>query len=323
MKVSVALCTYNGAEFLDQQLESIAAQTFRPFELVVCDDRSTDGTTDILRSFAAKAPFAVNIHVNQNNLGSTKNFEQAISLCVGEIISLSDQDDIWAADKLARSTALFEDPTIGAVFTDAEIVDQNGRPLGYTIFEFAGFDAKVRTMISTGQAFDYLVKNNLVAGNTLSFRSVFRDLVLPFPAHDKIMIHDRWIVTLISAVAGLGYVDGCVLRYRQHSDQQVGLPRTSRAKPQAVTMSPVERRQAHRTAAASLRDMQARIMKFTGGAGTEAARALDHRIAHFETRGTLAERKVERALPILRELITRRYMHHSRGLYSALRDLTF
>src|ERR1700704_2935070 len=101
LRIWVALCMYNGADFLSEQLESIAAQTRLPDELVVCDDGSSDDSTDIVRNFAKNASFPVRLEVNEKNLGSTKNFEKAIGLCNGDIISLADQDDVWKLHKLA------------------------------------------------------------------------------------------------------------------------------------------------------------------------------------------------------------------------------
>ena len=95
-RLSIAMCTYNGARFLSEQLESIAVQTRLPDELIVCDDRSTDGSVEIIRNFALHAPFEIRLEINTNNLGSTKNFEKAIGLCKGEIIALADQDDVFA-----------------------------------------------------------------------------------------------------------------------------------------------------------------------------------------------------------------------------------
>jgi len=86
MKVSIALCTYNGEKFLAEQLKSIAGQTRLPDELVICDDCSQDATVDIVRGFAKVAPFSVRLLTNKTNAGSTKNFERAISLCEGDII---------------------------------------------------------------------------------------------------------------------------------------------------------------------------------------------------------------------------------------------
>ena len=89
-RVSVALCTYNGAQYLKEQLESIASQTVLPYELVVCDDCSSDDTVAILKVFAGRVSFLVRVVVNREKLGSTKNFEQAIRLCEGDLIVLSD-----------------------------------------------------------------------------------------------------------------------------------------------------------------------------------------------------------------------------------------
>ena len=94
--ISVALCTYNGERFLEEQLASLEAQERRPDELVVCDDRSTDNTVSLLESFARTASFPVRIHINPINLGSTVNFDRAMRLCAGSLIAFCDQDDIWS-----------------------------------------------------------------------------------------------------------------------------------------------------------------------------------------------------------------------------------
>src|SRR5271168_2200141 len=93
-KISVALCTYNGERFLSRQLASMLQQSRLPDELVVCDDRSTDNTIEILQDFSASAGFPVKITRNEHNLGFVANFERAIQLCQGDLIALSDQDDI-------------------------------------------------------------------------------------------------------------------------------------------------------------------------------------------------------------------------------------
>ncbi len=102
VKLSIAMCTYNGAAYLSEQFESLATQTRVPDELVVCDDSSTDKhTREMVEAFARRAPFAVRLFVNKQNLGSKRSFELAIRRCRGEIIFLCDQDDVWREDKLA------------------------------------------------------------------------------------------------------------------------------------------------------------------------------------------------------------------------------
>ena len=84
-RISIALCTYNGASFLEAQLESYQTQTRLPDELIACDDGSTDATGDILAAFARRARFPMRVHANPARLGATKNFEQAIGLCSGDL----------------------------------------------------------------------------------------------------------------------------------------------------------------------------------------------------------------------------------------------
>src|SRR5690348_14254665 len=105
--ISVAMATYNGARFVTEQLDSIAGQTQLPVEVVICDDRSTDETVSILESFAAKAPFRVTLHRNDEQLGYRLNFKKAVSFCTGDLIAFCDQDDVWHPDKLKTLSAQF------------------------------------------------------------------------------------------------------------------------------------------------------------------------------------------------------------------------
>lgn len=97
--ISIAMATYNGEKYLREQLDSILAQTVQDFELVVCDDCSTDSTVRILEEYVEKDA-RIKIFCNEQNLGFVKNFEKAISLCQGECIALSDQDDVWLPEHL-------------------------------------------------------------------------------------------------------------------------------------------------------------------------------------------------------------------------------
>ncbi len=91
--VSIALPTYNGEAFLSKQIDSLLSQNYNNLELIIVDDCSTDGTIEVLNQYKPNA--VVKIFQNERRLGVIKNFEKAISLCAGEFISLSDQDDIW------------------------------------------------------------------------------------------------------------------------------------------------------------------------------------------------------------------------------------
>lgn len=107
--LSIAMCNYNGAQYLQQQLNSISAQTRLPDELFICDNCSSDTTVEIIYGLSRKAPFPVRLYLNEVNLGTTRNFAKTIGLCEGDVIALSDQDDVWHQDKLLRIDANFVD----------------------------------------------------------------------------------------------------------------------------------------------------------------------------------------------------------------------
>ena len=115
-KVSVAMCTYNGQRFLDQQLQSFLDQTVQPDELVVCDDVSSDDSMAMVEAFAARAPFTVKLFRNAQNLGYSRNCERAIAQCTGDLVLLCDQDDVWDRRKIEILREVFvAEPEVGLV----------------------------------------------------------------------------------------------------------------------------------------------------------------------------------------------------------------
>ena len=119
--ISVAMATYNGERFLPEQLDSLARQTQLPFELVVCDDGSADGTVEILRRFAASAPFPVRIYQNKTQLGPGFNFLSALDRCAGDLVAFCDQDDVWKESKLRICTEVMRDPSVALVSHSAVV----------------------------------------------------------------------------------------------------------------------------------------------------------------------------------------------------------
>ena len=99
--VSVAMATYNGEKYLVEQLDSILTQTHPIYEIIIVDDGSSDKTLDILNSYQDKFG-NIKVYPNSENLGVVKSFERAIMLTSGDYIALSDQDDVWSNDKIAK-----------------------------------------------------------------------------------------------------------------------------------------------------------------------------------------------------------------------------
>ena len=326
MKISVAMCTYNGAEFLPAQFESILAQSRTPDEIIVCDDGSSDETRSLLETYAAQSTVPVSLRFNEQNLGSVQNFAQAISLCTGDVIALSDQDDVWRRDKLERIEAAFnQSPSAGLVFSDADIVDENLNPLHRRMWDEVGFDADKQKLVRTGRALEVLITGWTVTGATMAIRSSFKQLALPIP-DGLAMIHDGWIALTIAAVAGVVAIDEPLIKYRQHGKQQIGAPKRAEAEPELQGIHAVEtafrRRNNHADLHKILETLEARLTQHANAFDTRKALSFATDYAfHLHVRANLPQRRLNRLPRILRELLSLRYHEYANGFKSAAKDL--
>jgi glycosyltransferase involved in cell wall biosynthesis len=210
--VSVALCTYNGAPFIAAQLESILQQTRPPDEVIVSDDGSTDETLSIVGKIAARYPSRVRVVQNPRRLGVIKNFESAIAQVTGEIIFLSDQDDVWLENRIARMLIPFaarSETTL--VYCNARLVDQDLQPLGPTVFE-----ARDEMRLATRHAARDVIRGvDLgVLGSMMAMRATLRPFVLPI--EEVWGAHDHWIIFIAHALDGVTAVDETLMYYRRH-----------------------------------------------------------------------------------------------------------
>jgi hypothetical protein len=320
------MCTYNGAEFLPAQLQSILTQSRPPDEIVICDDVSTDDTQTLLKKFATESPVPINLHFNDQNLGTVKNFERAISLCTGDVIALSDQDDVWRNDKLQRLESVLNDsPAAGLVFSDAAIVDENLNPLNRRMWDEVGFDTHKRKLVRTGRALEVLITGWTVTGATMAFRSPFVKLSLPIP--DGIaMIHDGWIALTIAAVADVVAIDEPLIQYRQHAQQQIGAPTRKETEPEPRGVQAIETAFRRRNSSAELHKiletLEARLLAQASDFDTRKALSFVSDYAlHLNVRANLPQRRLNRVPSILRELLSLRYHEYANGFKSAAKDL--
>ena len=222
LRISVAMCTYNGERYVGEQLESILHQVVPVHEVVVSDDGSTDATLVIVQNFAKRAPFPVRLVRNEKRLGSTKNFEHAISLCLGNLIALADQDDVWFPQKTKTVSQLFgADPSLGAVFGNARLINANSMPIGKTLWQNYAFSSRAQAEVETGRFADVLIKRPVVTGATLIFRAELRAHILPIP---EPWIHDAWIAWMVALHSRVACVSQPLMAYRVHAAQQIGVP---------------------------------------------------------------------------------------------------
>jgi len=316
------MCTYNGAVFLPAQLESIVAQTRSPDEIVICDDGSTDETQAIIKRFSSESAIPVTVQINNENLGSLKNFEQAIGLCTGDIIALSDQDDVWREDKLQLIEQAFQkNPTAGLVFSDAEIVDKDLNPLGRRMWNEVGFDNHKRKLLSQGRGLEVLITGWTVSGGAMAFRSEYRKLSLPILTTLP-MIHDGWIALTVAAVSDVVMIDEPLTRYRQHERQQIGAPARLGRAPETGTLEALRRRNSTAGLQLTLDTLRQRLLAHKQHFDCNKALAfVDNYSRHLDARANLPERRLNRVPTILRELLAWRYHDYANGFKSAAKDL--
>jgi glycosyltransferase involved in cell wall biosynthesis len=313
--ISIALCTYNGAAYLPEQLASFTRQTRLPDELIVCDDASSDATRDIVAHFASRAPFPVRLVANPRNLRSTKNFEQAITLCTGDMICLSDQDDSWEGDKIERIEAFFSQQRDAAfVFSNASLVDQSLAALGDSLWKAVDF-SRTEQQRFPRDGFRTLLRWNRVTGATMAFPARLRPLFLPIPAN---WVHDAWIALVLAAVSSGFPLDAQLIRYRQHTSQQIGeRSRSWLAQYRVARAMPPQRHADDVTRYLQLREHLAGVPELPA----DRLALLDAKIAHLRFRASLRESPRWRAPAVLAEFVRGRYSRFSRGWKAAAQDL--
>lgn len=211
--ISIALATYNGERFLREQLDSIYSQTYQDIEVVACDDCSSDQTVSILKEYEHTR--GLRYYANPRNLGYIKNFEKAISLCEGEYIALSDQDDIWMPNKLVILMEAIADNLLA--FSDMRLIDDQGATICESFFDEYAVNPE------RAKSFKYMAFRNYVTGCSILFRSELFSEARPFDAR---VPHDYWLALLALKRDKITYCDQSLVQYRQHSMNQIGIRKT-------------------------------------------------------------------------------------------------
>ena len=199
---SVAMAYYNGAKYIDEQIRSILANMEDTDELIISVDDACDGSETILQNWAQNDP-RIRI-IKGPGKGVVKNFENAFRHCRGDIIFLSDQDDVWKKNKMIKIQQAFDDTKVMAVVHDAQIVDEKLSSLNETTFEWR--DSKA--------GFWKNMKKNSYIGCCMAVRRSALKRILPIP--DNIWIHDQWIGLLAEQLGKVVFIEEPLIYYRRH-----------------------------------------------------------------------------------------------------------
>jgi glycosyltransferase involved in cell wall biosynthesis len=212
MKISVCMAAYNGSKYIAEQISSILMQINSDDELIIVNDCSDDHTIEVIQSFNDRR---IKVIHNPINLGLIKSFEISLSNSSGEIIFLSDQDDIWMPDKVKKTVEHMQNKNASAVVSDAIVVDQDGNILYDSFFKFRNSGSGI-------------IKNfykNSYIGCCMAITSKFKKHILPFPK--DIIWHDEWIGFTYEFLDRVEFIPEKLVQYRRHSSNQTNMHRQS------------------------------------------------------------------------------------------------
>lgn len=326
-RISVALGTHNGADYLAEQLGSILAQTRAVDEIVLSDDASRDGTVELAERLVVEhrertGPVVPELRVLRNDppLGVTANFEQALAEASGDLIALCDQDDVWRPDRIERALAALEArPGVELVASDARLVDGAGAPLDLRLFETLGIDEQAVARLER-TPFDELLRRNLLTGATMLVRRELVARARPFPSS---WVHDEWLAMVAATGGGVAVVPEPLIDYRQHGANQIGVTKLRIDGKLGRLRAPRTARNARLLARAA--DLAARLPAIVVARDPDAPRAVERAVAdkleHERARSALPAGRLARLAPVLREWRTGRYVRYGRGPQDVLRDL--
>ena len=238
--ISVILTTYNGAQFVIEQLRSLLTQTLPADEVLILDDCSTDGTAEIVMRFINENRLSKwTLTVNLENVGYRKNFAKGLSQATGDIIFLCDQDDVWHKNKIERTYAVFsEHPDAMSVNTSFRVIDihsrqnnaldilkfQEGRS-NYSLIPLVldhGTVTKIRSVHISPPSL--LIRSNISPGCTMAVRAVVKNRYL---AYTENMIPHDWELNIIAdSMDGMYFLNDELIDYRIHENNTIGLPLT-------------------------------------------------------------------------------------------------
>lgn len=214
--VSVVIATYNGEQFIAKQLDSIVNQTYSNIEVIVVDDRSTDGTAALVNIYSEKYA-NVWLVVNEQNLGYVKNFEKGFLLAKGDIIAPCDQDDIWDVRKIEVLLAEMGNHEI--VYCNSSLIDANDQPLHKNLSD-------IKHLRSFDNCLNYTI-GNTAAGHAMLIKKEVIERCIPFPT---MIPHDFWLGFVATCVGPIKYVNQLLVQYRQHGSNVFGAVKVEGAK---------------------------------------------------------------------------------------------
>lgn len=218
--IDILLATYNGEEYLCQQIDSIICQSYTSWRLIIRDDSSSDGTLVIIKDYVNRYPNKI-ILVDENtqNLGSSKSFIRLLDFVSNDYFMFADQDDVWLPNKVELSMKKMHELEYAygidkplLVCGDAECIDASGNLLCSSFFQSQKF------IDTTDDAIKLLALNVIQGSTSLMNRNVI-SYVKPIP---DFVLHDQWIGVITAHYGKVVYLPEQLIKYRQHGHNVLG-----------------------------------------------------------------------------------------------------
>ena len=219
-QVDILLGTYNGALYIQEQIESILNQSYTNWKLIIRDDGSNDTTKEILQTYEEKYPDKITIqNDNDNNLGTALNFSKLLETSNAPYLMFCDQDDIWLANKIELTLKKMLNMERSApltpilIHTDLKVVNSDLNIISDSYWSFQGIDPEYCTL-------NRLLVQNTITGCTVMINRELADLAYPIPA--EAIMHDWWLGLVAASFGKIGTINEGTVMYRQHSGNDIG-----------------------------------------------------------------------------------------------------
>ncbi|MGO3738692.1 MAG: glycosyltransferase family 2 protein [Marinomonas foliarum] len=224
--IQILLATYNGAKYLEAQLDSLLAQTCKRWTLIAHDDGSNDHTLDILRAYQLNYPDVIEILEDGLTFGNARdNFTHLLGASTAEYVMFCDQDDVWLPDKIEKTLHKMQaseglHPSLPVVVhTDLEVVDESLCSIAPSMFEYQGLEKSIKSLLQ-------ILAKNSVTGCTMMMNR--QAITVSLPILPSAVMHDWWIAAMVIKYQGVvEFIDELLIHYRQHSGNSVGAKKNS------------------------------------------------------------------------------------------------
>lgn len=225
--ISICMATYNGGEYLKQQIDSIFAQSNQDWQLLIRDDGSCDDTITIIEDYIARCPGRVKLVTGkERHLGASLNFGQLLEYADTEYIMFSDQDDIWLPNKIEltlnvmkATEQIYPDKPV-LTHTDLKVVDSDLNIIADSMWSYQKLFPEI------GDDLSKIMAQNVVTGCTMMINRKARDVSTPIPA--EAIMHDWWTAINVAKHGKIVYVSAPSILYRQHSKNEIGAQKSQR-----------------------------------------------------------------------------------------------